>query len=252
MTGTPSSVPHVLVIEDDATLGELFAMVLEMLPVRHHLCTHADEALALLREDPADVIVTDLLLPGLDGRGLLRRLRQEPMLRAGARVVVMSGSVDEVVRREMLALGAWRVLTKPVSVKSLMACLNEAIAPPEANSVSGDGPEHPWDAATQRALEEHFDGNRALFESFRQLSLQQFARDIENGDQALARGDFTALRHLAHNLKSVMRTLGRDAASTLARDLEDAAEARHATPQLQPLWLALRHHLQAMLGSAAR
>lgn len=251
MNETASTLPHVLVIEDDATLGELFAMVLEMLPVRHHLCAHADDALALLRQDPADVIVTDLLLPGLDGRGLLRRLRQEPALRGGARVVVMSGSVDETVRREMMALGAWRVLAKPVSVKSLMACLNEAIAQPAVTDAPAVGTEAEWDADTLQALEDHFGGNRALFESFRQLSLQQFVRDIENGDQALARGDCTALGHLAHNLKSVMRTLGREAASSAARELEDAAQARQPVTELEVLWRALRGHLQQMKGAAA-
>ena len=248
MSTSTAPLPHVLVIEDDQTLGELFTMVLEMLPIRHHLCASADEALATLAQDPADVIVTDLLLPGLDGRGLLRRLRQEPRLRGGARVVVMSGSVDETVRREMLSLGAWRVLAKPVTVKSLIACLNEAIVAPAPPAGEPGMPAPGLDADAQRALDDHFGGNLALFESYRQLSLQQFPRDIEHGDAALARVDLSALRHLAHNLKSVMRTLGREAASAVARDLEDAAQTRSTVDVLAPLWSDLRRHLRQMMG----
>ena len=120
--------PLVIVVEDDDTLQQFFGMVLEMLPVAQRLCATAEQALEVLAEGPADVIVTDLLLPGLDGRGLLRRLQADPTLRGPARIVVMSGSIDDAARRELQGLGAWRVLGKPVTVKEFRACIQEAIS----------------------------------------------------------------------------------------------------------------------------
>ncbi len=221
--------PRVVVVEDDETLAEFFSMVLELLPVSPCLCRSAEEALDELRKAPADVLVTDLLLPGLDGRGLLKAIRQDASLRGAARLVVMSGSVDDAVRRELTQLGVWRVLGKPVTVKAFRACIDEALAArltaPAAPvaPVAPVAPDERLNPAEQAIIESHFGGQTALFLAYRQGSLQQFPRDIEQGNRAVDTGDVAGLRRVAHNLKSVLRTLARDDLAQTALNLEDAA-----------------------------
>ena len=213
--------PRVIVVEDDETLAEFFGMVLEMMPVSPRLCRTAEEALTELRIAPADVLITDLLLPGLDGRGLLKALRTNASLRGAARLVVMSGSIDEAVRREMNQLGVWRVLGKPVTVKAFRACIEEALqAGPLTPGIEAPG-EESLNPLERAIIESHFGGNQALFLAYRQGSLQQFPRDIEQGDRAMQTGDMAGLRRVAHNLKSVLRTLARDDLAQTAMALED-------------------------------
>ncbi len=218
--------PRVLVVEDDETLGEFFRMVLEMMPVSPVLCRSAEDALADLRQAPADVIVTDLLLPGLDGRGLLKALRAEGRLRGSARLGVMSGSIDESVRREMTQNGVWRVLSTPVTVKAFKSCIEEALAAGPVMDASVAAPANDSSTLTdaERAIiESHFAGQTALFLAYRAGSLQQFPKDIEQGDKALATMDVQGLRRVAHNLKGVLMTLGYPALAGSAKALEDAA-----------------------------
>lgn len=212
--------PRVVVVEDDETLAEFFSMVLEMMPLRAQLCPSGEEALVALRGAPADVLVTDLLLPGLDGRGLLKALRADASLRGAARLVVMSGSIDDAVRREMAQLGVWKVLGKPVTVKAFRQCIEEALS-------AGPGA----DPSAQRAnvispgerliIESHFAGDEGLYIAYRQGSLQQFPRDIEQGARAVEAGDLAGLQRVAHNLKSVLKTLAEDHWAEVARDLEN-------------------------------
>ena len=264
--------PRVVVVEDDETLAEFFSMVLEMLPVEPFLCRSAEEALSILRQAPADVLVTDLLLPGLDGRGLLKTLRAEPGLRGAARLVVMSGSIDDVSRRELSQLGVWRVLGKPVTVKAFRSCIEEALGEAAPANPEGDRAAvqaQPLSPAQQAIVESHFAGNEPLFLAYRHGSVQQFPRDIEQGDRALATGDLAGLRRVAHNLKSVLRTLACAELAQVASGLEDEAAKRLGprptgpadssrsdadlrSTALEVPWQQLRAGLQALVGSGGR
>lgn len=256
--------PRVVVVEDDETLGEFFSMVLEILPVDHRLCRSAEEALEALLESPADVLVTDLLLPGMDGRGLLRALRADARRRAAARLVVMSGSIDDAVRRELTQLGVWRVLSKPVTVKAFRECIEQALRDGAVQAPGTSGESAKLSEAERAMIESHFAGQEALFLAYRQGSLNQFPRDIEQGDRALQAGDWAGLRRVAHNLKSVLRTLARDDLAQVALWLEDEAAARQSGVAGQPAdaavssaggrtledgWHAIRDGLNAIIRS---
>ena len=242
------ALPFVIVVEDDETLQQFFGMVLEMLPVEHGLYSTAEAALRDLEGRRADVIVTDLLLPGLDGRGLLKRLQADAPLRGSARLVVMSGSIDDAVRRELQGLGAWRVLGKPVTVKAFKECIEQALrAEPERPPMTS-GTADAWDEFERAAVVELFDGNEPLFRSYRDACMKQLPQDLDRGDAALARADTTAMRHLAHNLKGVLRTLGRSELSQQARALEDAAARAASNADLQTLWEPLRSGLRTLLA----
>lgn len=252
---------QVLVVEDDEPLRQLFSTVLDLMGLEHRLCGSAEEALASLERQPADVVVTDLLLPGLDGRGFLRQLQARPELLQGGRVLVLSGSAEGAVRNEMAQYGVWRVLSKPITVKEFGAQVREALLAPAASlspltadesaATGADsrapqpvppGPP-PLSPMERRLVEDQFAGMESLYVAYRDGALVQFARDLQQGDQALIDSDRQALRRVAHNLKSVMRTLGHDTTAVLALSLEDAADRGDSAEDLQALWSALSGHL---------
>ena len=82
------STPQLLMIEDDARLA---AMVGEYLTQSGYGVTHAgdgESGLALLHDAPVDLVVLDLMLPGIDGLEVCRRIRAQPG--DGARVPVLA------------------------------------------------------------------------------------------------------------------------------------------------------------------
>lgn len=97
----------------------------------------------------------------------------------------------------------------------------------------------------RQAIDEFFDGDAALFAKYKAMSQAQFEADAVVGNDALARGDFAALRRLAHTVKSVLNLLGDNVGRDQAVALEHACKP-DTTPDAaacEPLWLALRARL---------
>jgi len=115
---TSPSTPRILVVEDDAKMRR----VLELLLSGHWAVDTAGDARAALkavRERAPDLVLTDLLLPGMDGFDFLRKLRAE----AGSRtlpVIVISGLTEEADRLRALEAGANDYLIKPFSERELI------------------------------------------------------------------------------------------------------------------------------------
>ncbi|MBI4865178.1 MAG: sigma-54-dependent Fis family transcriptional regulator, partial [Candidatus Riflebacteria bacterium] len=110
----------ILVVDDERECRELYARVLASKGFRVLTATDGDEALQALERHPVDLIVSDIVMPGMDGMELLGRLRA----RAGpyVPVVLVSGSLvrdDDVMRG--YGLGADDYLTKPCLMKELCA-----------------------------------------------------------------------------------------------------------------------------------
>ena len=125
---------RVLVVDDDAEFGAMLEELLGLLAEEVHVVSTAEEALALHRRAPVDVLVTDVLLEGMSGLELVRALRQS---RLGAVVptpatIVLTGSASTDAGTTALELGAAACLTKPCDPKRLMELVEELIADPAA------------------------------------------------------------------------------------------------------------------------
>jgi PAS domain S-box-containing protein len=77
-------------------------------------------ALAKAREEPPDLVLSDIMMPGLDGFGLLRELRSDPRTKA-IPVILLSARAGEESSIEGLSSGADDYLVKPFSAKELLA-----------------------------------------------------------------------------------------------------------------------------------
>ncbi|HWP35438.1 MAG TPA: response regulator [Thermodesulfobacteriota bacterium] len=117
---------RVLVVECDPHVRRLERAFLEQQGFSVAFASDGREALAVAARRRPDVVVTEVLVPGLDGLALCRRLKAEPAT-AGIPVVVLSVLHVEARAREA---GADAVLRKPLDDASLVATIQALLAGP--------------------------------------------------------------------------------------------------------------------------
>ena len=118
-TAQPASDTRVVVVDDNADMRDYMTRLLE----RHwRVETHPDgeAALAAIRNDPPALVVTDVMMPRLDGFGLLGALRSDPAT-APIPVIVVSARAGEESSVEGMERGADDYLVKPFSALELVA-----------------------------------------------------------------------------------------------------------------------------------
>jgi len=118
-------VERILVVDDSATARLIIKQCLE-------ICGFADktfyeagngvEALKLLDEFGANLILMDLYMPKMDGRALLAEIKKRPEKPV---VVVITSAANQAVEQELLLLGADAIAHKPVSPASLLQSLEK-------------------------------------------------------------------------------------------------------------------------------
>jgi DNA-binding response OmpR family regulator len=109
--------PRVLIVEDDPTVAEVVARYLERDGCRVEIAGDGRLALAMLETVPPDLVVLDVMLPGLDGFEICRRLRE----RSRTPVIMLTARGEAVERIHGLELGADDYVVKPFSPRELVA-----------------------------------------------------------------------------------------------------------------------------------
>ena len=107
----------ILIVEDDPNTVELVRLYLHRDGHKVLAATDGLEGLRLAREAKPDLVVLDLMLPGLDGMEICRTLRQE----SSVPIVMLTARVEEEDRLAGLDLGADDYVTKPFSPRELAA-----------------------------------------------------------------------------------------------------------------------------------
>src|SRR5437867_6259834 len=134
--------PEVLVVEDEPDIRALIVHHLTRDGFRCRTAADGTEALTRLRAAAPDLIVLDLMLPGIDGLEVTRRLRAEPAWSA-VPIIMLTAKADEVDRVVGLELGADDYVAKPFSPRELVARVRAVLrrARPSAaeHALSGGG-----------------------------------------------------------------------------------------------------------------
>lgn len=107
----------ILVVEDELTLRETLEYNLARLGYQVLTAANGFEALALVDAQRPDLVLLDLMLPGLDGFEICRRLRREHSMP----VLMLTARADEIDKVVGLEVGADDYLTKPFSMRELLA-----------------------------------------------------------------------------------------------------------------------------------
>ena len=113
----------VLIVEDDEVIAEGMARQLETAGIDSVRVGVGEVGLARLRYERPDVVVLDLMLPGLDGWSLIETARSEGI---GTPILVVSARGTEHDRVHALQIGADDYLVKPFSMKELVARVQAA------------------------------------------------------------------------------------------------------------------------------
>jgi two-component system, OmpR family, alkaline phosphatase synthesis response regulator PhoP len=111
---------RILIVEDDADIADLVKLYLEKAGHAVDVIDSGDAALRRLREDPPDVLILDLMLPGVDGLMICRAVRAQAETRT-IPIIILSARADESDRIHGLELGADDYVVKPFSPKELVA-----------------------------------------------------------------------------------------------------------------------------------
>ncbi len=125
--------PRMLVVEDDVTVREV---VVSYLKAAGHDVTEAADgqtALEIMERTPADLVVLDLMMPGIDGLEVCRRLR----LAGDVPIVMLTALGSEQDRLVGLELGADDYITKPFSPRELVLRVDSILRR------TGSAPEEP-------------------------------------------------------------------------------------------------------------
>jgi len=129
--------PHLLIVDDDPTVRESLADALEQPNLTVSTAGSGEEALAHLGDDQADLILTDLRMPGMDGLELLRQIRARA---PGVEVILMTAHDDMPSVVAAMREGAREFLVKPLHLGELRALVDRTLAETRERSQSeGDG-----------------------------------------------------------------------------------------------------------------
>ena len=111
--------PTVLVVEDEQDILDLVDYNLSQAGFNVVTAKNGTDALDVVKKQRPDLVVLDLMLPGMDGKEVCRRIRQDETL-SNTPVVMLTARADEVDRIVGFELGADDYLTKPFSPRELV------------------------------------------------------------------------------------------------------------------------------------
>lgn len=126
---------NVLIIEDSPGIGELIRIHVAELGMTPILCNRGDSGLARFREGRVELVILDLMLPGLDGLSVCREIRSGPGYVPILMLTAKSTELDRVLGLEM---GADDYLTKPFSVAELAARVKALLRRVDAMAFKSD------------------------------------------------------------------------------------------------------------------
>jgi DNA-binding NtrC family response regulator len=117
-----------LIAEDDAALRSALHQALTLAGHDVRVAVNGEEAIQLQRRQPACLVVSDLVMPGMDGIELLIEMRR---LSPGAKLIAISGGgwiEAGSFLRAAKCLGATRVLAKPFRIEELLQAVSDSLA----------------------------------------------------------------------------------------------------------------------------
>jgi len=108
---------RVLVVDDDPSLAEMLTIVLRQEGFEPLVCSTGDQAMAAFRQHRPDIVLLDVMLPGMDGIDVCKQLRAE----SGVPIVMLTARGDTIDVVVGLESGADDYMVKPFKPKELVA-----------------------------------------------------------------------------------------------------------------------------------
>jgi DNA-binding response OmpR family regulator len=117
-----TSMPRILLVDDDPAILRLLDVNFRMEGFDVDAASHGEDALAVVAQTTPDVIVLDLMLPGMDGREILQRLRADPATAQVPVIFLTARGRDDAAAGE-----AERYVQKPFDTVDLVATVRSLL-----------------------------------------------------------------------------------------------------------------------------
>ena len=166
--------PTVLVVEDEKDILDLIEYNLEKAGFEVLTAVNGSEALRLIQQKRPDLVVLDLMLPGMDGKEVCLRLRREEETKQ-IPVIMLTAKAEEIDRIVGFEIGADDYMTKPFSPRELILRIK---------------------AVLRRTLKEPAPSRRMSFPGL-VIDQERHQVEVEGREVALTATEFKLLSHLA-------------------------------------------------------
>lgn len=107
---------HILIVDDDKTLFNLFENSLKSEDYDFETSTNAASALKRIDKNPYDIMITDIIMPDMNGLELTKKAKRT---RPNMKVIIMTGYIDDFSYEEAIEAGATDFIKKPFTLKEL-------------------------------------------------------------------------------------------------------------------------------------
>jgi two-component system alkaline phosphatase synthesis response regulator PhoP len=131
---------RILVVEDDPDIAELIVHYLQNAGHATHRLSSGTQVTAHLRHEPADLVILDIMLPGMDGMDVCDALRRDTST-SHLPIIMLTARGDEADRVAGLERGADDYVTKPFSPRELVARVAARLRRPAPGEAAGEAPE---------------------------------------------------------------------------------------------------------------
>lgn len=117
----------ILIIEDDPSFSRAINHIVEKEGYDVSTASNGMTGLRMVRENPPDLLILDVMLPGLDGFEICSQLRSDPPT-AELPIIMLSAKGQETDRETGLKVGASEYLTKPVNRELLLETISRLLS----------------------------------------------------------------------------------------------------------------------------
>jgi DNA-binding NtrC family response regulator len=217
--------PSVLIVDDDRDACANLRDILADLGYHVDVAYDGASALDLIRQQPYDVALLDLKMPGMDGLTLYRRIKS---IRAGTVAIIVTAYATSETASAAVEAGAWTVLPKPVQFSEVLRLVAQALDQPLVLVVDDDADlcMNLWDILRQngyRVCLAHDAGQAAERLGDRDYSVVLIDMKLDDGN---GRDVFVKVRHGNPSTRTVLITGRRGEMDQLIqRVVEEGADA---------------------------
>ena len=124
---TDSAAPvSILIVDDEDMIRSLLRLTLVRAGYEVTEAETGEEAISIVREQKPDLVLLDVMMPGIDGFAVCEQIRQDPAV-GDIPIIMLSARKDPRSRQESRRVGATDYLTKPWVTDELLWHVNEAL-----------------------------------------------------------------------------------------------------------------------------
>ena len=118
----------ILVADDEPNIVLSLEFLLKQAGFRVRTVSDGEAALAAIAQEPPDLVLLDVMIPGRDGYAVCQEIRSNPAWR-GMRIIMLTAKGGDIQREKGLSLGADEYVTKPFSTRELVERIRRMLGP---------------------------------------------------------------------------------------------------------------------------